>query len=43
MCELVQVSRASFYRGWEQQEPGEAEIALRDAVQRMAVANRCYG
>jgi transposase InsO family protein len=43
MCELVQVSRASFYRGWEQKAPGEAETALRDAVQRMAVANRGYG
>jgi putative transposase len=43
MCELVQVSRASFYRGWEQKAPGEAETALHDAVQRMAVAHRDYG
>jgi putative transposase len=43
MCELVQVSRATFYRGWEQKAPGEAETALRDAVQRMAVAHRRYG
>jgi len=43
MCELVQVSRASFYRGWEQKAPGEAATALRDAVQRMAVTHRDYG
>ncbi len=43
MCELVQVSRASFYRGWEQKAPGEAATTLRDAVQRMAVTHRDYG
>jgi hypothetical protein len=37
MCELARVSQASFYRHWEQQEPTEAEIALRDAVQRAAL------
>lgn len=43
MCELAQVSRASFYRGWEQKEPGEAEVALRDAVQKAALKNRGFG
>jgi transposase InsO family protein len=43
MCELAQVSRASFYRGWEQKAPGEAETALRDLVQRNALAHRSYG
>lgn len=43
MCELAQVSRASFYRGWEEQQPREAETALRDLVQRMALAHRSYG
>ncbi len=43
MCELAGVSRASFYRHWEQQERTEAEIALRDAVQRAALAHRHYG
>jgi putative transposase len=43
MCELVQVSRASFYRGWEQKAPGEAATGLRDAVQRIAVTHRDYG
>jgi putative transposase len=43
MCELTGVSRASFYRDWEQKAPGEAETALRDAVQKTALANRGYG
>ena len=43
MCELMGVSRASFYRQWEQQAPTEAETALYDAVQRIAVAHRFYG
>lgn len=43
MCELAGVSRASFYRNWQEQEPTEAEIALRDAIQRLAVAHRYYG
>jgi len=37
------VSRASFYRDWEQKAPSEAEVALRDAVQRIALAHRDHG
>jgi putative transposase len=43
MCEMATVSRASFYRSWENKAPTEAEMALRDAVQRTAVAHRFYG
>ena len=43
MCELTAVSRASFYRDWEQKAPSEAEVALRDAVQRTALAHRDHG
>lgn len=43
MCELAQVSRASFYRNWERHEPAAAEMALRAAVQRAALAHRFYG
>jgi transposase InsO family protein len=43
MCELTQVSRAGFYRSWENRAPQEAETALRDAVQRIALANRHLG
>jgi len=43
MCEMTAVSRASFYRDWEQKAPSEAEVALRDAVQRIALAHRDHG
>ena len=43
MCELAGVSRASFYRDWEQKAPSEAEMALRDAIQRTALAHRNHG
>lgn len=43
MCELTGVSRASFYRDWEQKAPSQAEMALRDAVQRTALAHRNHG
>jgi putative transposase len=43
MCELAQVSRASFYRNWEQKALGEAETTLRDAVEKAALKHRGYG
>ena len=43
MCELAGVSRASFYRHWEEKEPAAAETELRGAIQRLAVAHRYYG
>jgi putative transposase len=43
MCELAGVSRASFYRDWEQKAPSDAETALRDAIQRTALAHRDHG
>lgn len=43
MCELAAVSRASFYRHWEDKAPTEAETALRDVIQRLAVGHRFYG
>ena len=43
MCGMTGVSRASFYRHWEGKAPTEAEMALRDAIQRVAVAHRFYG
>ena len=43
MCELAAVSRASFYRDWEQKAPNEAEVALRDVIQRTALAHRDHG
>ena len=43
MCELAKVSRAGFYRDWQQRQPQEAEVAIRDAVQKAALARRQYG
>ena len=43
MCRLAEVSRAGFYRGWQRREPLREETALRDVVQRLALANRRYG
>jgi putative transposase len=43
MCQLAGVSRASFYRQWEEQAPDTAGTVLRDAIQRAAVGHRCYG
>ena len=43
MCETVAVSRASYYRRWRAKEPKEEQIAVRDAMQRLAVKNRHCG
>jgi putative transposase len=43
MCELAGVSRASFYRHWEEAAPEDAEMALRDEVQQAALGHRFYG
>jgi putative transposase len=43
MCQLAGVSRASFYRHWEQAAPDAAAVALQDAIQQAAVRHRMYG
>jgi transposase InsO family protein len=43
MCALAGVSRGGYYRGWGGRAPGREETALRDAIQRLALANRWYG
>lgn len=40
---LAQVSRAGYYRRWQTVAPRTAETALRDEVQRLALAERHYG
>jgi hypothetical protein len=42
-CEVARVSRAGFYRHYEEHQPRQADMELRDAIQRIALANRCYG
>jgi putative transposase len=43
MCALAGVSRAAYYRDWAVHEPRREETALRDVIQRLALANRHYG
>lgn len=42
-CAMTGVSRAGFYRHWEEKAPRAMETELRDAMQRVALTNRCYG
>jgi len=43
MCTLAGVSRAGYYRHFEASAPGREETGVRDAIQRLAIANRHYG
>jgi putative transposase len=43
LCESTQVSRASYYRSWKRREPKEEEIAVRNAIQRLALKDRQCG
>ena len=43
MCMLAGVSRAAYYRAWTRSDPLREETALRDVIQRLALANRHYG
>ena len=40
MCDLAQVSRAGFYRSLQEHQPVEEEMAVRSAIQGIAVAHR---
>jgi putative transposase len=43
MCVLAGVSRAGYYRRWQMSAPRQEETAVRDAIQRVVLANRRYG
>ena len=43
MCELSGVSRAGFYRHWEESAPRQSDTALRDAIQQVVVEKQFYG
>src|SRR5262245_49688855 len=43
LCESVKVSRASYYRNWRKKEPKQEQLALREAIQRLAVRDRNCG
>ena len=42
-CAVAGVSRAGFYRHYQEHEPRQAEVALRDLIQQVVLGNRCYG
>lgn len=42
-CELARVSRAGFYRHYEEHAPRQAEVELRDLIQQIVLENRFYG
>jgi putative transposase len=43
MCSLAGVSRAGYYRNWAASAPRQEETAVRDMVQRVALAEKHYG
>ncbi|MFN7025750.1 MAG: IS3 family transposase [Pseudorhizobium sp.] len=43
MCRLAGVSRAGYYRHWQARAPRMEDIGLRDALQRLALAEPHYG
>ncbi|MGC6330785.1 IS3 family transposase [Rhizorhabdus sp. FW153] len=43
LCRLADVSRAAFYRRWQDHSPRQEETALRDHVQRLCLGHRHYG
>jgi putative transposase len=43
LCRLAEVSRAAFYRRWQESAPKAEETALRDLVQHLCLGHRHYG
>jgi putative transposase len=42
-CRGTGLSRAGFYRHYEQHEPRQADVELRDAIHKIVIENRFYG
>lgn len=42
-CGLARLSRAGFYRRYEEHEPRQADVALRDLIHRIVLDNLFYG
>ena len=42
-CRAAQVSRAGFYRSFDEHTPRQAETERRDRIQRVALEHRFYG
>jgi transposase InsO family protein len=43
LCRETGVSRTSYYRDWQEREPDQVRMRLRDAVQRVSLEHRRYG
>jgi putative transposase len=43
LCQLGGVSRAGYYRHFDEHAPARADTDLRDAIQRLSLAHRHYG
>src|SRR5580704_554559 len=43
MCVLAGLNRAGYYRRWQASAPRQEETTVRDAIQRVVLANRRYG
>ena len=43
LCALAGASRAGYYRNWAASAPRQEETAIRDMVQRVALAEKTYG
>jgi putative transposase len=43
LCRLVDISRAGYYRHWQESSPRQEETSLRDTIQRLTLSNRHYG
>ena len=43
LCTLADVSRAGYYRHWVASAPRQEETCIRDAIQRVVLANKFYG
>jgi transposase InsO family protein len=42
-CQLGGVSRAGYYRAWQEHEPLQAEVELRSRIQEICLEHRLYG
>jgi putative transposase len=43
LCDLARVSRATYYRHWKRSEPAQADVELRDRMQRICLRHKNYG
>ena len=43
LCDLARVARAGYYRQWQKAAPREADVELRDRLQKICLTHRRYG